>query len=133
MSGASAVSHDVYATVIRKGQASSHDELRVSRITVVVLALLAIALGIAFEKVNVAFMVSLAFALAASGNFPVLILSLFWKGCTTRGVVVGGTVGVLLALVLTILSKSSGRRPAQCEGDLHLHVADHLSPCRPPS
>jgi len=106
LSGASAVSHDVYATVIRKGQASSHDELRVSRITVVVLALLAIALGIAFEKVNVAFMVSLAFALAASGNFPVLILSLFWKGCTTRGVVAGGTVGVLLALVLTILSKS---------------------------
>ena len=105
LSGASAVSHDVYATVIRKGQASSHDELRVSRITVVVLALLAIALGIAFEKVNVAFMVSLAFALAASGNFPVLILSLFWKGCTTRGVVAGGTVGVVLALVLTILSK----------------------------
>jgi cation/acetate symporter len=105
LSGASAVSHDVYATVIRKGQANSDDELRVSRITVVVLALLAIALGIAFEKINVAFMVSLAFALAASGNFPVLILSLFWKGCTTRGVVAGGTLGVLLALVLTILSK----------------------------
>jgi cation/acetate symporter len=106
LSGASAVSHDLYATVIRKGQANSDEELRVSRITVVVLALLAIALGVAFEKINVAFMVSLAFALAASGNFPVLILSLFWKGCTTRGVVAGGTVGVMLALVLTILSKS---------------------------
>jgi cation/acetate symporter len=106
LSGASAVSHDLYATVVRKGQANSEEELRVSRLTVVVLALLAIALGIAFEKINVAFMVSLAFALAASGNFPVLILSLFWKGCTTRGVVAGGTVGVLLALVLTILSKS---------------------------
>jgi len=105
LSGASAVSHDLYATVVRKGQANSDDELRVSRITVLVLALLAIALGIAFEKVNVAFMVSLAFALAASGNFPVLILSLFWKGCTTRGVVAGGTLGVLTALVLTILSK----------------------------
>ena len=106
LSGASAVSHDFYATVIRKGQANSDEELRVSRATVLVLALLAIILGIAFEKINVAFMVSLAFALAASGNFPVLILSLFWKGCTTRGVVAGGTVGVLLALVLTILSKS---------------------------
>ncbi|WP_395612998.1 cation acetate symporter [Allosphingosinicella sp.] len=106
LSGASAVSHDLYATVVRKGQAKRDEELRVSRITVVVLALVAIALGIAFEKINVAFMVSLAFALAASGNFPVLILSLFWKGCTTRGVVAGGTVGVLLALVLTILSKS---------------------------
>ena len=70
------------------------------------LGVVAILLGIAFETQNVAFMVSLAFALAASGNFPVLILSLFWKGCTTRGVVAGGTVGVLLALVLTILSKS---------------------------
>ena len=106
LSGASAVSHDLYATVIRRGQANSDEELRVSRITVILLALLAIALGIAFEKINVAFMVSLAFALAASGNFPVLILSLFWKGCTTRGVVAGGTVGVLLALVLTVLSKS---------------------------
>jgi cation/acetate symporter len=106
LSGASAVSHDLYATVVRKGEAKSAEELRVSRWTVVVLALLAIALGIAFQKVNVAFMVGLAFAIAASGNFPVLILSLFWKGCTTRGVVAGGTAGVVLALVLTILSKS---------------------------
>jgi cation/acetate symporter len=105
LSGASAVSHDLYATVIKKGQADSAKELRVSRMTVIVLAALAIGLGIAFERVNVAFMVSLAFALAASGNFPVLILSLFWKGCTTRGVVAGGMTGVVLALVLTILSK----------------------------
>jgi cation/acetate symporter len=104
LAGASAVSHDLYATVIRKGEASSGEELRVSRRTVLVLAVVAILLGILFEKQNVAFMVSLAFALAASGNFPVLILSLLWKGCTTRGVVWGGSVGVLLALVLTILS-----------------------------
>jgi cation/acetate symporter len=106
LSGASAVSHDLYATVVRRGQAKSDEELRVSRWTVVVLAVLAIGLGVAFQKVNVAFMVGLAFAIAASGNFPVLILSLFWKGCTTRGVVAGGTAGVVLALVLTILSKS---------------------------
>ena len=66
----------------------------------------AIVLGIAFEKQNVAFMVSLAFALAASGNFPVLLLSLLWRGCTTRGVVAGGMVGLVTALVLTILSPS---------------------------
>ncbi len=106
LSGASAVSHDLYASVVRKGEAKSAEELRVSRWTVVVLAVLAIALGVAFQKVNVAFMVGLAFAIAASGNFPVLILSLFWKGCTTRGVVAGGTAGVLLAVVLTVLSKS---------------------------
>ncbi|MBV8686289.1 MAG: cation acetate symporter [Alphaproteobacteria bacterium] len=104
LSGASAVSHDLYATVLRRGRAQARDELRVSRVTVVLLALVAILLGILFEKQNVAFMVSLAFALAASGNFPVLILSLLWKDCTTRGVVAGGTAGVLLALLLTILS-----------------------------
>jgi cation/acetate symporter len=106
LSGASAVSHDLYASVVRKGEAKSDEELRVSRWTVVVLAVVAIALGVAFQKINVAFMVGLAFAIAASGNFPVLILSLFWKGCTTRGVVAGGTAGVLLAVVLTVLSKS---------------------------
>jgi cation/acetate symporter len=104
LAGASAVSHDLYAIVLRHGAAGAKEELRVSRITVVVLALVAILLGILFEKQNVAFMVSLAFALAASGNFPVLLLSLLWKGCTTRGVVAGGTVGVVLALLLTILS-----------------------------
>lgn len=104
LSGASAVSHDLYATVFKRGEADSAAELRVSRRTVLVLAVIAILLGIVFEKQNVAFMVSLAFAIAASGNFPVLLLSLFWKGCTTRGVVVGGTLGLSLALVLTILS-----------------------------
>jgi cation/acetate symporter len=104
LAGASAVSHDLYASVVRKGQATSEEELRVSRRTVLVLAVVAILLGIVFEKQNVAFMVSLAFALAASGNFPVLLLSVLWPGCTTRGVVIGGTAGVVLALVLTILS-----------------------------
>ena len=104
LSGASAVSHDLYASVLRKGDADTAAELRVSRITVLVLAAIAIALGIAFETQNVAFMVSLAFALAASGNLPVLLLSLLWPGCTTRGVVAGGLAGVVLAFVLTILS-----------------------------
>ncbi|MGK6319327.1 cation acetate symporter [Sphingomonas sp. DT-204] len=104
LAGASAVSHDLYASVFRHGRANSEDELSVSRRTVVVLAVVAILLGILFEKQNVAFMVSLAFALAASANFPVLLLSVLWKGCTTRGVVWGGTAGLVLALVLTVLS-----------------------------
>lgn len=104
LSGASAISHDIYASLMKRGAANPEDELKVSRRTVPALAVIAIALGIAFQKENVAFMVSLAFALAASGNFPVLLMSVFWRGCTTRGVVVGGTVGVLLALVLTVLS-----------------------------
>ena len=104
LSAASAVSHDVYATVIKKGAADSRDELRVSRLTTLALGALAVLLGLVFEKQNVAFMVSLAFALAASGNFPVLILSLFWSGCTSRGAALGGMIGLLTAFVLTLLS-----------------------------
>jgi cation/acetate symporter len=106
LSGASAVSHDLFASVIRKKAADSKSELRVSRVTTVILGIVAIWLGIAFEKQNVAYMVSLAFALAASGNFPVLILALLWKGCTTRGAVAGGTLGLLTALALMVLSPS---------------------------
>lgn len=104
LSGASTISHDLYASVIRKGNVDQAVELRLSRYTVLVLALIAVALGIAFEKQNVAFMVSLAFAVAASGNFPALLLSILWKGCTTRGVAWGSAIGTLTALALTILS-----------------------------
>lgn len=96
------MSHD--ASMLKRGATTSEDELKVSRRTVPVLAAVAIALGIIFEEQNVAFMVSLAFVLAASGNFPVLLMSVLWRGCTTRGVVVGGSVGAVLALVLTVLS-----------------------------
>ncbi|WP_287596918.1 cation acetate symporter [Thermomonas sp.] len=106
LSGASAVSHDLYATVLKKGQADSASELKVSRITTVALGVIAVLLGIAFEKQNVAFMVSLAFAIAASANFPVLILSLLWKDCTTRGAVIGGFLGLVSSVALTVVSPS---------------------------
>jgi cation/acetate symporter len=106
LSGASAVSHDIYATVIKKGKADSASELKVSRITTLVLGVIAVALGIAFEKQNIAFMVSLAFAIAASANFPVLFMSVLWKDCTTRGAVIGGFLGLISSVGLTIVSPS---------------------------
>jgi cation/acetate symporter len=106
LSGAAAVSHDLYASVIKKGNASSADELRVSKITTICLGVLAVVLGIAFEKENVAYMVMLAFVIACSGNFPVLFMSVLWKNSTTKGVVVGGFVGLILAVVLTVGSAS---------------------------
>ena len=106
LSGASAVSHDLYATVFKHGNADSASELRVSRITTLALGVLAVLLGIAFEKQNIAFMVSLAFAVAASANFPVLFLSILWKDMTTRGAVIGGFMGLVSAVALTVLSPS---------------------------
>ena len=106
LSGASAVSHDLYATVFKKGNADSAAELRVTRITTVVLGVVAVVLGIAFEKQNIAFMVSLAFAIAASANFPVLFMSVLWKDCTTRGATIGGFLGLITAVGLTVVSPS---------------------------
>jgi cation/acetate symporter len=106
LAGASAVSHDLYASVFRRGRVNERDEIRVSKITTLVLGVVAIVLGIAFETQNIAFMVGLAFAIAASANFPVLFLSMYWRGLTTLGAVVGGWAGLLTALVLTILSPS---------------------------
>jgi cation/acetate symporter len=106
LSGASAVSHDLYATVMKAGRADSASELRVSRMTTVALGILAVILGIVFEKQNIAFMVSLAFAIAASANFPVLFMSVLWKDCTTRGAVIGGFLGLISSVALTIVSPS---------------------------
>ena len=106
LAGASAVSHDLYSTVIKKGTADSAAELRVSRITTVCLGVIAVVLGIAFQNQNIAFMVSLAFAVAASANFPVLFMSVLWKDCTTKGAVVGGFLGLVSSVALTVLSPS---------------------------
>jgi cation/acetate symporter len=106
LSGASAISHDLYATVIKKGAANEQDEIKISKIATVVLGIIAIILGIAFEKQNVAFMVGLAFSIAASCNFPVLLMSLMWRGMTTRGAVIGGFLGLITALLGVVFSAS---------------------------
>ncbi|THF56218.1 cation acetate symporter [Pseudothauera rhizosphaerae] len=106
LAGASAISHDLYARVIKKGTASEKAELRVSKLATIALGVVAIVLGAAFEKMNVAFMVALAFGVAASANFPVLILSMYWKDLTTRGALFGGYIGLVTAVALVVLSKS---------------------------
>ncbi|MDR3384795.1 cation/acetate symporter ActP [Cupriavidus basilensis] len=104
LAGSSAISHDLYAKVLRQGNATDKEEMRVSRMTTLVLGVLSILLGILFEKQTIAFIVSLTFSIAASSNFPVLLLSIYWRGLTTRGAVVGGSLGLLSAVVLTVLS-----------------------------
>ncbi|MFK0090346.1 cation acetate symporter [Pseudomonas sp. NPDC090755] len=105
LAGASAIAHDLYARVIMKGAASEAQELRVTKLATLGLGLVAIALGIVFENINVAFMVALAFGIAASANFPVLFLSMFWSGLTTRGALAGGYVGLVSAMGFVVFSK----------------------------
>lgn len=104
MAGTSAISHDLYARVLRKNTASPADEMRVSRVASVSIGVVAVALGILFKEQNIAFLVALTFGVAASVNFPILVLSIYWKGLTTRGALAGGIAGLLCAVGLVILS-----------------------------
>ncbi len=103
LSGATAISHDLYASVIKRGNASETAVLRLSRIATIVLGAIAVGLAIVFEGQNVAFMVLLAFAVAASVNFPILFLSMYWRRLSTRGAVWGGWVGLLTAIACVVL------------------------------
>ncbi|HMW50424.1 MAG TPA: cation acetate symporter, partial [Cellvibrionaceae bacterium] len=103
LAGSTAICHDLYAKVVLKGVHNEKKEMLASKIATVGLGVMAVGLGIIFEKQNVAFMVGLAFCVAASCNFPILLLSMYWKGLTTRGALWGGGSGLVLALVLVII------------------------------
>ena len=129
LAGASAIAHDLYARVIMKGAASEAQELRVTKLATLGLGLVAIALGIVFENINVAFMVALAFGIAASANFPVLFLSMFWSGLTTRGALAGGYVGLFSAMGFVVFSRlvwMCCTSPSRCSPIPSLRC----SPCR---
>jgi len=104
LSGAAALSHDLWVSVVRHGNAPHAEQLKVAKIASVMLAVLAVTLGLLFKGQNVAFMVGLAFALAASGNFPALVLSIYWQGFTTAGAVAAIVTGTLTAATLICLS-----------------------------
>ncbi len=104
LAAASAMSHDIFVSVFRKGQASEAEQVKIARIAVVIFGIVAILLGILFKGQNVAFMVGLAFAIAASGNFPALFLSIVWKKFTTAGAVASILIGSVSATVFIILS-----------------------------
>jgi cation/acetate symporter len=104
LSGAAALSHDLWVSVVRKGHADAREQLRVARLATLALGIVTVALGITFKGQNVAFMVSLAFAIAASANFPALVLAIFWRGYTTAGAVTSMAIGTLATLMLIYLS-----------------------------
>ncbi len=103
LAAASAVSHDLYASVIARGRVSESEEIKVSKAASLVVGVMAVVLAIAFERQNVAFMVGLAFVIAASANFPILVASIFWSRLTTRGALIGGWLGLGSALAMLLL------------------------------
>jgi len=104
LAGAAALSHDLWVNVVRDGHASPVEELRVARLATIVLAIVAVTLGLAFKGQNVAYMVGLAFAIAASANFPALVLSMFWRRFTTRAAAASMVTGTVASLLLIYLS-----------------------------
>ncbi|WP_024851022.1 cation acetate symporter [Hydrogenovibrio kuenenii] len=102
LAGASAISHDIYANVINPN-ATEEQETKVAKKATFVIGALAIIFGIGFKDQNIAFVVALAFTIAASANFPVLIMSMFWDKMTTRGAVIGGWLGLISAVVAVVL------------------------------
>ncbi len=104
LSGAAALSHDLWVNVVRRGQASDKEQFRVARVAAVLSGVASVLLGIVFKNENVAYMVGLAFAIAASANFPALVLSVFWRPFTTRGAQLSMLVGTVSSLVLIYLS-----------------------------
>ncbi len=102
LAGASAISHDIYANVINPN-ATDEKVVSISKITVIIVGIICVFLGIAFESQNIAYMVGLAFGIAASANFPILFLSIYWSGLTTRGAFIGGFMGLIAAVALVVL------------------------------
>ncbi len=102
LAGASAISHDIYANVINPN-ATDEKVVKISKVTVVIVGIVGVTLGIAFEEQNIAYMVGLAFGIAASANFPILFLSIYWRGLTTRGAFIGGFIGLITAVTLVII------------------------------
>lgn len=104
ITAAASFAHDIYANVVKKGQVPPDGEVKVARRTVVVIGILAIIGGIGVQGQNVAFLVALAFAVAASANLPTILYSLFWRGFTTRGAVWSMYGGLAAAVILIVLS-----------------------------
>ena len=117
ITAAASFAHDIYANVIKKGKVNPDAEVKVARRTVIVIGILAIAGGIGVQGQNIAFLVALAFAVAASSNLPTILYSLYWKGFTTRGAVWSMYGGLGLTVLLIVFSPVFSGTPTSVFGE----------------
>jgi cation/acetate symporter len=132
IASSSAFAHDVWANIVRHGHMSRGDEMKVARIAALVIGFLAIVLALALKTLNVAFLVGLAFAVAASANVPAIVLTLYWRRFNTTGTVVGMVVGLVSSLVLIALSPAVMGIDAPTVAVRHLIQAKALFPLENP-
>ena len=104
LTGASAFAHDIYGQVIKKGKISEREQMKAAKLASLAVSVVSIILALFAQNLNVAFLVSLAFCVAASANLPVIIFTIFWKRFNTHGAITGIAVGLIVSLVLVILS-----------------------------
>ena len=127
LAGASAISHDIYANVINPN-ASDEKVVKISKITVIIVGIVGVTLGITFESQNIAYMVGLAFGIAASANFPILFLSIYWSKLTTRGAFIGGNAflgfisAVAFATILAVVSGLTLAGASAISHDMNAHI-----------
>ncbi|PHV66589.1 solute symporter family protein [Williamsia muralis] len=120
--------HDIYASVIKRGNATEEQQVRVSRITVVVIGVVSIVLGIAAMGQNIAFLVALAFAVAASANLPTLLFSLFWKRFNTTGALFSIYGGLITCIALIVISPAVSGKPTSMFPDANFDLFPMSNP-----
>jgi cation/acetate symporter len=133
VAASSAFAHDFYSNVIRGGQATEREQFRAARITAVGISVAAIVLAIPLGSLNVAFLVALAFAVAASANVPVILLTIFWKRFNTTGAITGMLLGLISAVVLVIISPNVFTGPNPEPPATPIIVIDPIFPLKSPA
>lgn len=123
LAAASAMAHDIYVGVIREGHASPQEQVKAARIATIVVGALAIIIGIAAKGQNVAHLVGLAFAVAASANLPCILLTLYWRRCNTTGIIAGMVVGTVTAIGVVLVSPNM-TYPVKVQADAQKVLAD---------
>jgi cation/acetate symporter len=131
LAAASAMAHDIYVGVIRGEHATPQEQVTAARVSSVIVGIMAITVGILAKGQNVAHLVALAFAVAASSNLPAVFLTLYWKKCNTTGIILGMLVGSITAIALVMISPNMTYPKAVISGAKKVLEGEAAQPAKP--